>query len=220
MAAATRGISVKWNVTSPREVVQGLRAGSTTASVSGTELASPPPTHKIALTVVWLPLCLQPCFIVPVRKVIVLHLVISLILLRKDLSMGIFSNILEKLGLPHQAESAAPATPASPESGTNPGAVATASPRRSAVGVVDVVAHLEARAAASQDKLNWRTSIVDLLKLLDIDSSLTARKQLATELGCPPELMGDSAKMNIWLHKAVLEHIAANGGIIPQELLG
>jgi hypothetical protein len=78
---------------------------------------------------------------------------------------------------------------------------------------------LEQRAAASPQKLNWRTSIVDLLKLLDIDSSLTARKALATELGCPPDLMGDTAKMNMWLHKAVLGRVAANGGKVPQELL-
>jgi hypothetical protein len=60
---------------------------------------------------------------------------------------------------------------------------------------------------------------VDLLKLLDIDSSFAARKELATEFGCPKELMGDSAKMNIWLHKTVLARIAANGGNVPKELL-
>jgi hypothetical protein len=87
------------------------------------------------------------------------------------------------------------------------------------VGVVDVVAQLEKRAAANPQKLNWRVSIVDLLKLLDIDSSFGARKELATELGCPKELMGDSAEMNIWLHKTVLAKIAANGGNVPKELL-
>jgi hypothetical protein len=87
------------------------------------------------------------------------------------------------------------------------------------VGVVDVVAQLEQRAAANPQKLNWRTSIVDLLKLLDIDSSLSARKELAAELGCPPELMGDSAKMNMWLHKTVLARIAENGGNVPKDLL-
>jgi hypothetical protein len=85
--------------------------------------------------------------------------------------------------------------------------------------MVDVVAQLERRAAANPQKLNWRTSIVDLLKLLDIDSSFAARKELATELACPPELMSDSAKMNIWLHKTVLARIAANGGNVPRELL-
>jgi hypothetical protein len=78
---------------------------------------------------------------------------------------------------------------------------------------------LEQRAAANPQQLNWRTSIVDLLKLLDMDSSLSARKALATELGCPADLMGDSARMNTWLHKAVLARLAANGGKVPQELL-
>jgi hypothetical protein len=60
---------------------------------------------------------------------------------------------------------------------------------------------------------------VDLLSLLDIDNSYAARKELAVELGCPPELMGDSAKMNMWLHKTVMARIAANGGKVPQNLL-
>jgi hypothetical protein len=85
--------------------------------------------------------------------------------------------------------------------------------------MIDVVAQLEQRAAASPQKLNWRTSIVDLLKLLDIDSSFAARKELATELACPQELMSDSAMMNTWLHKTVLARIAANGGNVPKELL-
>ena len=78
---------------------------------------------------------------------------------------------------------------------------------------------MEQRAAANPQKLNWRTSIVDLLKLLEIDSSLAARKELATELGCPADLMADSAKMNMWLHKQVLQRLAANGGNVPKELL-
>jgi len=61
--------------------------------------------------------------------------------------------------------------------------------------------------------------IVDLLKLLDLESSYEARKEMAVELGCPPELMNDSAKMNTWLHKKVLQEIAQNGGNIPKELL-
>jgi hypothetical protein len=78
---------------------------------------------------------------------------------------------------------------------------------------------VEQRAASNQQKLNWRTSIADLLKLLEMDSSLTARKELAAELGCPADLMGDSAKMNIWLHKTVLARIAENGGNVPKDLL-
>ncbi len=123
--------------------------------------------------------------------------------------MGFFSNILAKLGLGKNESSQAVATAAAP-------AAATAV---QPVALVDVVAQMEARAAANPQKLNWRTSIVDLLKLLDIDSSLAARKELATELGCPGELMSDSARMNIWLHKTVLARIAANGGNVPKDLL-
>ncbi len=134
--------------------------------------------------------------------------------------MGFFSNILEKLGMKDAA--AAPVTPASvtppPAAASTPSAVPAAAVVNP-IAVVDVVAQLEQRAAANPQKLNWKTSIVDLLKLLDIDSSLTARKALAVELRCPDELMGDSAQMNIWLHKNVLAHIAANGGNIPAELL-
>lgn len=136
--------------------------------------------------------------------------------------MGFFSNILAKLGIGKDDAAAAPtptaapsATPTAAPAGSAPAAPATPKP----VEIVDVVAQLEQRAAANAQKLNWRTSIVDLLKLLDIDSSLTARKELATELSCPADLMGDSAKMNTWLHKAVLAKIAANGGNVPKELL-
>ena len=127
--------------------------------------------------------------------------------------MGFLSKILEKLGIRH-----AGAAPAHAPTPAGPGGV-VAAPRPQAVALVDVVAQLEKRAAANPQKLNWRTSIVDLLKLLDIDSNLTARKELATELGCPAELMGDSAKMNVWLHKTVLARIAANGGNVPHDLL-
>jgi hypothetical protein len=140
--------------------------------------------------------------------------------------MSIFGKILDKLGLgkrddaPKSAPASRPAQPPAP-SAAAPSSTATAT-RSSApapIAVVDVVAQLEQRAAANPQKLNWRTSIVDLLKLLDIDSSYEARKELATELGCPPELMKDSAKMNTWLHKTVLEHIAMNGGNVPKDLL-
>ena len=128
--------------------------------------------------------------------------------------MGFFSTILEKLGIGRAA-----ATPTSAAPPAAAGTAPTASPPPKAVAVVDVVAQLEKRAAANPQKLNWRTSIVDLLKLLDIDSSFAARKELATELDCPADLMGDSARMNIWLHKTVLSRIAANGGNVPKELL-
>jgi len=88
-----------------------------------------------------------------------------------------------------------------------------------AISPVDVVAKLEALAGAHAEKLNWKVSIVDLLKLLGLDTSLAERKALATELGCPAEKMGDSAQMNMWLHKAVLQKLADNGGNVPAELL-
>lgn len=131
--------------------------------------------------------------------------------------MGFLDKILEKLGIGKKADAPKPAPPrgTTPSASTKPAAPPPPKP----MAIVDVVAQLEKRAAANPQKLNWRTSIVDLLKLLDIDSSFAARKELATELGCPPELMGDSAKMNIWLHKTVLARIAANGGNVPRNLL-
>lgn len=84
---------------------------------------------------------------------------------------------------------------------------------------VDVISILEAKAAANPQSLNWKTSIVDLLKLIDLDSSYAARKELATELGCPGDAMADSAQMNMWLHKEVLKKIAENGGNVPASLL-
>ena len=88
-----------------------------------------------------------------------------------------------------------------------------------AISVVDVVGQLEALAQKHAEKLNWKSSIVDLMKLLGLDSSLAARKELATELACPAEKMGDSAQMNMWLHKTVLQKLADNGGNIPADLL-
>jgi hypothetical protein len=144
--------------------------------------------------------------------------------------MGIFGNILEKLGIGSAHAKGTPdirpfgpkkpVTPAAPGTGTPAGAAAsTPAAAPVAISEVDVVAQLEKRAASNSQKLNWRTSIVDLLKLLDIDSSLSERKALATELGCPADLMGDSASMNTWLHKEVLKRIAANGGNVPANLL-
>ena len=130
--------------------------------------------------------------------------------------MSLFSKILEKLGLGRSA--AAEPTPAPidvPAAAAKPAAPAPPV----AIPVVDVVAQLESLAATHPEKLNWKVSIVDLLKLLGLDSSFAARKALATELGCPAEKMGDSAQMNMWLHKTVLQKIAANGGYIPEDML-
>jgi hypothetical protein len=131
--------------------------------------------------------------------------------------MGLFSSILEKLGFGQQAEPSKPAPAPAPIAA--PQAAPVEQPAVAAISVVDVVGKLEGLAASNPQKLNWKTSIVDLLKLLNLDSSLEARKGLATELGCPKDKMGDSAQMNMWLHKTVLQKLAENGGNIPKELL-
>jgi hypothetical protein len=134
-----------------------------------------------------------------------------------ETSMSLFSSILEKLGLRKAAAAPAPTAPAAGAGTATAAPAAPAAP--AAISQVDVVAKLEGLAAASPQKLNWKTSIVDLLKLLGLDSSFDARKGLATELGCPADKMGDSAQMNMWLHKTVLQRLADNGGNIPKELL-
>jgi len=131
--------------------------------------------------------------------------------------MSLLNTILSKLGMGSAAAAPTPAPQRIPPASASP--APTPTPSRPSAATVDVAAQLEQRAAANAEKLNWRTSIVDLLKLLDMDSSLAARKALATELGCPADLMGDSAKMNTWLHRTVLARVAANGGKVPQELL-
>ena len=133
--------------------------------------------------------------------------------------MSFFGKILEKLGFKTAKAEPAPVPKAPPPTLSPKPAAPPPPPPPKPIEVVDVVAQLEKLAAANPQKLNWKVSIVDLLKLLDIDSSFAARKELATELGCPADLMGDSAKMNMWLHKTVLKKIADNGGNVPKELL-
>lgn len=123
--------------------------------------------------------------------------------------MSFFSSILSKLGIGSAEAAEAPPVITQPS--------ATSAPTTAPVS--DVVSKLEGMAASNPEKLNWKTSIVDMLKLLGLDSSLSSRKELAAELGCPAEKMGDSAQMNMWLHKAVLQKLAQNGGNIPKELL-
>jgi hypothetical protein len=143
--------------------------------------------------------------------------------------MSIFSNILDKLGFDKdKSDAAAKAKPAPAQSSADAAAErvkrierikAMRAAKAKEMPMVDVMAKLSDMAAANPQELNWKKSIVDLLKLLDIDSSFDARKELATELGCPADLMDDSAEMNTWLHKTVLEKIAENGGNIPLDLL-
>ena len=134
--------------------------------------------------------------------------------------MSIFSSILDKI-LPGRAH-AAPA-PAAPAAGgaaapAAPGAAPAAAPGAAPAGPpVDVSAMLTDLAAKAGQPLNWQTSIVDLLKLLNLDSSLTARKELAKELHYTGST-DDSATMNVWLIKEVMKQLAANGGKVPDSL--
>ena len=129
--------------------------------------------------------------------------------------MGMFSTILAKLGFgADKVEAAIPTATAAAAP-----APQAAAPAVQAISEVDVVTKLAALASAQAEKLNWKVSIVDLMKLLGLDSSLAARKELAKELGCPAEKMEESAQMNMWLHKTVLQKLAQNGGNIPAELL-
>jgi hypothetical protein len=133
----------------------------------------------------------------------------------RRLEMNIFNSIKEaifgkakpKVGIPVSpsavAPQAAPVTPA---------AIIDES-----IDMMDVEAILTTLATAAGEPLNWRTSIVDLMKLLDLDSSLTARKSLADELGYSGD-KNDSATMNIWLHKQVMSKLAEHGGKVPADL--
>ena len=137
--------------------------------------------------------------------------------------MGLFNTLMSKI-FSHAAPAASgttatpatttpPATPATPAQGATATAVAPPPPQ------VDVAAILNGLAAKNPEKLDWKHSIVDLMKLVGMDSSLSARKELAKDLHYSGD-MNDSASMNIWLHKEVLQKLAENGGKVPQELLG
>src|SRR3954454_20334202 len=122
--------------------------------------------------------------------------------------MSFFGKIFSKI-FPSANAAEVVAAPPAPA----PGAPAVAAPPPS-IPLGDVPAILDAMPGAAS--LNWRTSIVDLLKLLGLDSSLAARKELAAELSYGEDT-GDSAKMNIWLHRQVMTKLAANGGTVPAE---
>lgn len=136
--------------------------------------------------------------------------------------MGLFNTFLQKLGLVKDkaVEAVAGETAAAAEAPAAPVAEAAAPATPSApTETVDVVAICEELASKNPQKLNWKTSIVDLMKLLGIDSSLANRKELAKELGCPENLIGgDYSQMNVWLIKAVMQKLAENGGKVPDEL--
>jgi len=128
--------------------------------------------------------------------------------------MSIFGKIMSAI-FGTKAE-AAPAGGGAAAGGTAAGGAAAGGSAAPAA-TVDVAPILDAAVKAKGEKLEWRTSIVDLMKALDIDSSFAARKELAKELGYTGD-SNDSASMNIWLHKQVMTKFAANGGKLPPEI--
>ena len=133
--------------------------------------------------------------------------------------MNVFGKLMDKI-FNRGEQAAAPVVPAPQR--TNAAPTPTSSPVTPspavATTVVDVEAILESLAAKSGQKSNWRTSIVDLMKLVGMESSLAERKELAEELGYTGSTQ-DTATMNIWLHKQVLRKLAENGGKVPANLL-
>jgi hypothetical protein len=138
--------------------------------------------------------------------------------------MSIFGKIMSAIFGHASAAGAAPAAGGS-TAGAAPATRGTSAGPAAAPGAaaakpmtdVDVSAVLTALAAKNKEKLDWRKSIVDLMKLLDLDSSLSARKELAQELHYSGDT-NDSASMNVWLHKQVMQKLAENGGKVPDEL--
>ncbi len=135
--------------------------------------------------------------------------------------MNIFSKLMSRIfdKSPKKAEPAAQ-TSAEPAAASPAPAAGTASPALAKPAEeVDVAAILDRMKAEQSEDLDWRKSIVDLMKLLGLDSSFSERKELAAELGYSGDT-GDSAAMNIWLHKQVLRKLSENGGKVPADLLG
>ena len=126
--------------------------------------------------------------------------------------MSIFGNIMSAI---FGSTPAAAAPNAPPAADATP--AAADAPAAATMSQVDVAAVLTAMAAKNKEKLDWRKSIVDLMKLLNLDSSLSARKQLAQELHYSGDT-NDSAAMNVWLHKQVMQKLAENGGKVPADL--
>jgi 3-oxoacyl-ACP reductase-like protein len=133
--------------------------------------------------------------------------------------MGIFGNIMSAIFGRASTAEASDASTAQASPAPHPANTSAPAPAGAPVPgqTVDVAAVLTELAKQKKEKLNWRTSIVDLMKLLDLDSSLTARKQLAAELHYSGDT-NDSAAMNIWLHKQVMKKLAENGGKVPADL--
>jgi hypothetical protein len=138
-----------------------------------------------------------------------------LILEHWEHAMSIFGKIMGAIFGSHA--SATPASGGAAPAGSAPASAGSSPAPAAPMGSVDVAAIVDKAAASKGEKLAWRTSIVDLMKALDIDSSLTARKELAHELGYTGDT-NDSATMNIWLHKQVMAKLAANGGKLPPDI--
>jgi hypothetical protein len=139
--------------------------------------------------------------------------------------MGIFDKLKDSIFGHHNAPPAPPIGPPASAgvvaggSSTAPAPAAAPPPTPAAtMPLVDVEAMLESKAAQFSHKVNWRTSIVDLMALVGIDNSLAERRALARELGYTGDL-NDTAPMNIWLHKQVMRKLAENGGKVPADLL-
>ena len=131
--------------------------------------------------------------------------------------MSIFGKIMGAIFGSHASATPAGSGAAPAGSAAAPSSTGSSAAPAAPMGSVDVAAIVDKAAASKGEKLAWRTSIVDLMKALDIDSSLTARKELAHELGYTGDT-NDSATMNIWLHKQVMAKLAANGGKLPPDI--
>jgi hypothetical protein len=132
----------------------------------------------------------------------------------EEQTMSIFGKIMSSIFGKANAAGAAPAAPAA---GAKPSSATPASAPAGSVTEVDVAGILTKLASEKKEKLEWQKSIVDLMKLLDLDSSLSVRKELAQELQYSGDV-NDSASMNVWLHKQVMRKLAENGGKVPEEL--
>jgi hypothetical protein len=133
--------------------------------------------------------------------------------IHREQTMSIFGKIMSAIfGTKAEAAPAGGGATAGTATGAGP-AAGSSTPAQT----VEVAPILDKAVAAKKEKLEWRTSIVDLMKALDIDSSLSARKELAKELGYTGD-SNDSASMNIWLHKQVMTKLAANGGKLPADI--
>ncbi|MBI0331460.1 DUF3597 domain-containing protein [Burkholderia plantarii] len=131
--------------------------------------------------------------------------------------MSIFGDIVNKLFGKAKPDQPPPAAAPTPDPAAVQDAAPEAAPAQAPLSDVDVAAVMDQLVAESGQTLNWRVSIVDTMKALGVDSSLEHRKQLAAELHYDGDT-NDSASMNVWLHKAVMQALAANGGKLPSDL--